>query len=290
MTILDLVSSALKEDLGQGDITTDGLGLTKKMGKAKLIAKQDLIISGRDFFSIAVNTLSPETLLHWHFKDGNAVLKGQNVCTIEGNLVPLLKSERVGLNFLQKFSGIATLTSQFVAASRKKPWTVSFFNALTSDSSTYTQILDTRKTTPLYRTYERQAVRNGGGRNHRFNLNDAILIKDNHIVLSGGISNAVNSIRESLPEHKIEVEASSLEQVLECVHLKVDRILLDNMSNQELINSLRVIPNSIETEASGNMSIERVKEIADYGLTYISVGAITHSAPVADLSLQFHWN
>ncbi len=154
---------------------------------------------------------------------------------------------------------------------------------------TRTRILDTRKTTPLYRELEKKAVTHGGGLNHRFNLSDAVLVKDNHISLAGGITNAVERIRNNC-DFKIEVEASSLEQVKECVALNIDRILLDNMNNELLAEVLRHIPPHIKTEASGNMSLERVKSVADLNVDFISVGALTHSAPNADISLLFDWN
>lgn len=272
MNLFDLIKAALKEDMPTGDLTTESLALVPRPGRAKLIAKADLVLSGAAAFEQTIHALEPHARLKWHFEEGDSILKGQIVCTIQGDLIQILKAERVSLNFLMHLSGIATLTSQYVNLVK----------------GTKCKILDTRKTTPGYRDLEKRAVVHGGGENHRINLSTAILIKDNHIAVMKGITKAVERTREhcALP---IEVEASSLEDVKECVALGIHRILLDNMSNEVLTEALKLIPPTVMTEASGNMNLERVSSVAKLGLDYISVGALTHSAPSADLSLMFDW-
>lgn len=272
MTLLELIKASLKEDMPSGDLTTESLALTPRPGRAKLIAKADIVLSGTAAFEQTVHALEPNARLKWHFEEGQNILKGQIVCTLQGDLVQILKAERVALNFLMHLTGIATLTSQFV----KKV------------SGTKCKILDTRKTTPGYRDLEKRAVVHGGGQNHRQNLSAGILVKDNHITVMKGITAAVHRIREhsQLP---IEVEARTLDDVKECIALKVDRILLDNMNNELTAAAVQLIPAEIKIEASGNMNLERVASVAQLGVDYISVGALTHSAPSADLSLMFDW-
>jgi len=272
MHISDLIKAAIKEDMPAGDITTESLAVRPRLGEAILKAKNDLVLSGSVIFEQAIEFLEPNVRIKWLFEEGDLVYKGQTICSIEGDLLQILKAERVALNFLGQLSGIATLTRQFVKAVE----------------GTKTRILDTRKTTPLFRELEKRAVVHGGGLNHRFNLSDAILIKDNHISLMGGITKAVNRIRQH-SDLAIEVEASNLDQVKEAVSLNVQRILLDNMNNETLSNVLAHIPDHIKTEASGNMSLDRVGSVAQLGVDYISVGALTHSAPCADISLLFDW-
>ncbi|MGZ3689933.1 MAG: carboxylating nicotinate-nucleotide diphosphorylase [Pseudobdellovibrio sp.] len=272
MNTLDLIKAALKEDMPSGDVTTESLAMKPKLGEAVLKAKEDLILSGANVFEETMLFLEPQSKIKWQFNEGDLVYKGQNICSIEGDLLQILKAERVALNFIGRLSGIATFTRQFVK----------------EVEGTSTRIIDTRKTTPLLRELEKRAVQHGGGFNHRFNLSDAVLIKDNHISLAGGITKAVSRLRQNcnLP---VEVEASNIEQVKECVGLKVERILLDNMSNETLKQVLEVIPKEIKTEASGNMTVGRVKSVAQLGVDFISVGALTHSAASADMSLLFDW-
>lgn len=272
MNTLDLIKAAIKEDMPSGDVTTESLAMKPKQGEAILKAKEDLILSGANAFEETILFLEPQAKIKWQFNEGDLIYKGQNICAIEGDLIQILKAERVALNFIGKLSGIANLTRRFVK----------------EVENTSTKILDTRKTTPLLRELEKRAVQHGGGYNHRFNLSDAVLIKDNHISLCGGITKAVTRLRQNctLP---VEVEASTLEQVKECVELKVDRILLDNMNNEMLKMALALIPKNIQTEASGNMTIDRVKSVAQLGVHFISVGALTHSAATADVSLLFDW-
>lgn len=272
MTIDEIIQLALQEDIPFIDITTDNLGVDFHFGRAQLKAKQDLVISGQEFFEKTVKAVDPKAQVIWFFKDGQTVLKGQNACTIDGDLLKVLKAERVALNFIGRLSGIATLTRMYVE----------------EVMHTKTKILDTRKTTPLYRSYEKKAVLDGGGDNHRKSLSDMIMLKDNHIALMNGIQNAVVQIRKKTNQPLI-VEASSLTDVSACVTLKVDRILLDNMNNEELKAALAIIPESIQTEASGNMNLARVRSVAELGVDFISIGALTHSAPVADFSLLFDW-
>lgn len=271
-TLMDLIHAALREDMPSGDLTTDSLAVTPRPGRAKLIAKQDMHLSGTTAFEETVMLLEPGAKLKWHFEEGDQVLNKQIICTIQGDLIQILKAERVALNFLMHLSGIATFTSLFV----KKV------------AHTQTKILDTRKTLPAYRELEKKAVTHGGGFNHRMNLSDAIMVKDNHISVMGGITPAVMRIRENT-EKPIEVEARTLKDVEECISLKVNRILLDNMNNEMIAQAVKMTPPEIETEASGNMTLERVASVAETGVNFISVGALTHSAPSADISLMFQW-
>ena len=272
MTLIDLIKAALREDMPRGDLTTDSLALSPRFGQARLIAKEDMILSGTMAFEQTMLALEPGAKVQWHFKEGDLVLERQLICHITGNLIQVLKAERVALNFIGHLSGIATLTRSFVK----------------QVEHTKTRILDTRKTLPGYRELEKRAVFHGGGHNHRYNLSDAILIKDNHIRVAGGLANAVRRIREHSHE-KIEVECATLDDVREAVALKVERILLDNMSNNLIKQALEIVPAGVVTEASGNMRVERVRAVAELGVDFISVGAITHSAPTADVSLLFDW-
>ena len=272
MTLLDLIKAAFKEDMPDGDLTTESLALSGRRGRAKLIAKQDMVLSGTEAFEQSLLVLDPLAKVKWHFEDGATVLNHQILCSIQGDLIQILKAERVALNFLMHLSGIATFTREFVKEVSPHP----------------TKILDTRKTLPGYRDLEKRAVAHGGGHNHRMNLSSAILIKDNHIAVMGSVIEAVTRIRAHSNE-PIEVEARTLDQVKECVDLQVHRILLDNMNNDLLTQALKLIPSAIETEASGNMTLERVNSVAALGLNFISVGALTHSAPSADVSLMFLW-
>ncbi|MGZ3772765.1 MAG: carboxylating nicotinate-nucleotide diphosphorylase [Pseudobdellovibrionaceae bacterium] len=272
MTLLELIRAAIKEDMPNGDVTTESLALKPKQGRARLKAKEDLILSGASAFEQSMLLLEPLCRVKWHFEEGDEILKNQNICTLEGDLIQILKAERVALNFLGHLSGIATLTRRFVK----------------QVEGTKTKILDTRKTTPGFRDLEKRAVIHGGGINHRLNLSSAILIKDNHIAVMGGIKNAVTRVRAN-SDLPIEVEARTLEEVKEAVEMNVQRILLDNMDNEMLKTAMSLIPSEIETEASGNMNLQRVHSVAETGVHFISVGALTHSAPCADVSLIFEW-
>lgn len=274
MTVKDLIIAAFQEDLPQGDITTDNLGVSEKMGFAFLIAKADIKLSGQVLFSESMLHMDPHCQIRWFFKDGDTVLKNQKMASVYGNQLQIIKAERVALNFLGRLSGIATNTHLFV--SRVGP--------------THIKILDTRKTLPGYRMLEKKAVVDGGGHNHRFNLSDAVLIKENHIRLAGGITKAVTAIRKH-KEVSIEVEVTTLNEVNEAIHVGAQRLLLDNMSTDLIQQALEIIPDNILVEASGNMTVERVRELTQFkDLDYVSVGALTHSAPCADISLLFDFN
>lgn len=268
MKLTDLIELAYQEDLPEGDVTTDSLNLTGRLATSKLIAKQDLVLSGSELFSLCFQNRDPESTIKWFFKDSEVVLKGQTVATIRAGNLQTLCAERVALNFLGHLSGIATMTKHFVRATE----------------GTSCKILDTRKTRPLYRALEKQAVRDGGGVNHRMNLSDKVMLKENHLELAGGLEKAVQLLLQQ--NHSfIEVECKNISEVESCVELGIQRILLDNMSNHEMKEALAKIPPTIESEASGNMNLERIEEVAKLGVDYISVGALTHSAPVADFSL-----
>jgi nicotinate-nucleotide pyrophosphorylase (carboxylating) len=272
LSIDERLRLAFQEDLPTGDLTTDTLFSEPHPGRARLVAKEDLVLSHQQLFEKAILFLAPKTTFKWEFDDGDFILEKQTVCVLQGDLVQILRAERVALNFLGCLCGIATLTRCFVNQIK----------------DTECKLLDTRKTTPLLRDLEKAAVLNGGGTNHRMNLSDAILIKENHIRAAGGIRAAVTKINAKI-KLPIEVECSTISEVKEAVSLRVQRILLDNMSNATMAEAVALVPAVIETEASGNITLERVKSVAELGVTYISVGAITHSAPCADLSLLFEW-
>jgi nicotinate-nucleotide pyrophosphorylase (carboxylating) len=269
----DLIQKAFLEDIPHKDLTTTSLKTKDKFGCAQLIAKQDLVLSGSPLFEASLHHLDPGLEVSWQFKPGDEVLDRQILAQISGNLISLIQAERVALNFLGLLSGIATQTSHFVKAC----------------AGTQARILDTRKTIPLYRAFSKQAVIDGGGHNHRMNLSDAILIKENHIAIAGGFRECIKQIR-SQSDQPIEVETKNIHEVQEAVELKVSRIMLDNMSLQEMSRCLELIPESIETEASGNMTLDRIPDVAALGVDFISVGALTHSAKNADFSLIFDWN
>lgn len=273
MNLNQIIHEALKEDMPRGDITTESLGLMPQLGRAQLKAKEDLTLSGALPFEQTMLMLEPGAHIKWHFEEGDQILKNQTICSIEGDLLQILKAERVALNFLGHLTGIATMTNRFVKAV----------------AGTKTKILDTRKTTPLLREFEKKAVIHGGGLNHRLNLSAAILLKDNHITVMGGIESALKRVKENsnLP---IEIEVKNLDEVRQAITHNPHRLLLDNMTNDALKEALKIIPQTIETEASGNMTLDRVRSVAEIGVNYISVGALTHSAPCADVSLLFDWS
>lgn len=269
MTLKDLVQLSLKEDMPDGDVTTDAMELGDRPGRARLVAKEDLILSGVEPFMEVWRQLDSRVTVKWQFEPGQLVWAKQTIALIQGPLGVLLKGERTALNFLGHLCGIATLTRCFVQ----------------KVEHTGCKILDTRKTTPLLRSLEKAAVRHGGGQNHRASLSDRILIKDNHIQAAGGIRQAIAKAKAN-GAGPIEVECASVTDVEEAVKAKVEWILLDNFDDSGLKAALGLIPPSIKTEASGNMKLERVQRVAEMGVTAISVGALTHSAPVADISLE----
>jgi nicotinate-nucleotide pyrophosphorylase (carboxylating) len=268
-----LVRLALEEDLGSGDITSRLVVPETHRSQARIIAKQDtLVLSGVEPARMAFRLVDPEVRQDWLKGEGDLVTRGEAVCELAGRARSLLAAERVALNFLQRLSGIATLTRRFVEAA----------------SSHQAKITDTRKTTPLWRALEKAAVRSGGGANHRFGLYDAILIKDNHIAAAGGIAKAVALARQGAPHlMKIEVEVTDLAGVEEALSAGADVIMLDNMNLSAMAQAVRRVAGRVPLEASGGVNLTNVREIAATGVDYISVGALTHSAPAVDLSLEF---
>jgi len=273
MNIHDLIQMAIKEDIPNGDLTTQLLHSTPKQGRANLLAKEDIVVSGLELFEESLKAFGDKISFEWFFREGDLALRGQSICLLTGDLISILSLERIALNFIGHLSGVATLTRCFVNEIK----------------DTQCQILDTRKTIAGYRHFEKLAVCHGLGKNHRMNLSEAILIKDNHIRLVGGITTAIQQIKKKshLP---IEIEVTNLEETKEAVEAGAQRILLDNMDLNTLKLALEIIPQKLQTEASGNMSLENIKAVANLGVQFISVGAITHSAPCADLSILFDWD
>lgn len=267
----ELIWMALKEDITSEDITTNAIMREDKQGQAQLLCKQDGVIAGLEVFERVFQLLDEKTQVEFYFKDGDRVKNGDLLATVTGDIRTILSGERVALNYLQRMSGIATHTRQLVD--------------LLGDAKT--KLLDTRKTTPNMRIFEKYAVKVGGGTNHRYNLSDGILIKDNHIGAAGGIKKAVEMAKEYAPfVRKIEVEVESLEQVEEALDAGADIIMLDNMDNATMKKAVAVIDGRAETECSGNVTAERVKDIIETGVDYVSCGALTHSSPIMDVSLK----
>jgi len=269
--IKSVIDYALKEDIGSGDITTNLLIPIDLQTKATMVAKSAGIIAGLDVAKYVFRTLSPDIIWKAFVNDGDKVEKGDLILEITGSYRALLTGERLALNFLQRMSGIATMTADFV-------------NAI---SGYKTKILDTRKTVPGLRLLDKYAVMIGGGTNHRIGLYDMVLIKDNHIKVAGGISKAVAQIKKSLPDGiKIEVETTTIEEVNEALAAGVDVIMLDNMTSITMADSVKIINGRAKVEASGNMTLERLKEVAATGVDYISIGALTHSVVAFDISMN----
>lgn len=266
-----LIRKALSEDIGTGDITSEFLDLHHKSSQAFLIAKAPGILAGLEIAFQTFRLLDPNARCVAYKKDGDHLNKGDEIAKIEGLSTALLQAERVALNFLQRLSGIATLTNAMVE--RIKPYNV--------------RLLDTRKTTPNLRKLEKDAVRVGGGFNHRFGLYDMILIKENHIRAAGSITKAVDEIRKHNATYKVEVEVTNATELEEAVTAQVDRVMLDNMSIDQMEEAVRQFGTLVELEASGNVSLDSIEAIAATGVHYISSGAITHSAPALDVSLLF---
>ena len=271
---LRLIDLALAEDRGPGDWTTRWIVSARTKASAEIVAKEDGVIAGLALASAVFLRLDPRVEFEATVSDGDRVSNGQVVCTIRGPARAILTGERTALNFLQRLSGIATATRRYVDAI----------------AGTRTRILDTRKTTPAWRILEKGAVRAGGGENHRVGLFDMVLIKENHAAIAGGIEEAVRRVRDANTKGlRIEVEARNLDEVRTALDARVDRVLLDNMDTQMIREAVRMIrkrATGVEIEASGNMTLERVREVAEAGVDYISVGAITHSARALDLSLR----
>jgi nicotinate-nucleotide pyrophosphorylase (carboxylating) len=265
----DLVRRALAEDVGSGDITTSATVDGARQARGVLLAKSRCVIAGLDVAAEAFRQLDPDAVIRIHHTDGTLCERGTEIAEVHGRVAALLTAERTALNFLQRMTGIATLTHAFVEAAAGR-----------------TTILDTRKTTPLMRTLEKYAVRAGGGVNHRFGLADGILIKDNHVRLAGGVCHAVARMRASAPSLPIEVEAQSLNEVADALQAGADIVLLDNLSTLEIVEAVRQCRGRAKTEISGGVTLARIGELAETGADYISIGALTHSAPAADLSFE----
>lgn len=266
-----LILEALKEDISSEDVSTNAVIRTAVQGEADLICKQDGIIAGLEVFRRVFELLDADTEAELYCKDGDEVKRGQLLGHIRGDIRVLLSGERVALNYLQRMSGIATYTRSVAKLLE----------------GTRTKLLDTRKTTPNMRIFEKYAVRVGGGYNHRYNLSDGVLLKDNHISAAGGVARAVKMAREYAPfVRKIEVETENLDMVREAVEAGADIIMLDNMSPEEMGEAIRIIDGRAETECSGNVTKENVERLTKLGVDYISSGALTHSAPILDLSVK----
>lgn len=267
----DYILRALKEDITSEDVSTNAVMPQKKQGAAQLICKANGIICGLEVFERTFSLLDSDFRFETEVKDGDAVKSGQLLGTLFGDIRALLSGERTALNYLQRMSGIATVTSEYAKEL----------------AGTKTVLLDTRKTTPNMRPFEKYAVTVGGGKNHRYNLSDGVLLKDNHIGAAGSVSKAIKMAREYAPfVRKIEIETETLEQVREALDAGADIIMLDNMDNATMKKAVEMIGTKAQTECSGNVTKERLKEIAEIGVDFVSSGALTHSAPVLDVSLK----
>ena len=266
-----LLMEALQEDISSEDVTTNAVMKEAVPGEVDLIAKQDGIIAGLEVFRRVFQLLDEKTETEFFCRDGEQVTNGQLMGKVRGDIRVLLSGERVALNYLQRMSGIATYTRSLVSLLE----------------GTKIKLLDTRKTTPNMRIFEKYAVRTGGGQNHRYNLSDGILLKDNHIGAAGGVREAVRLAKEYAPfVRKIEVETENLEMVKEAVEAGADIIMLDNMSPEEMKEAVRLIDGRAKTECSGNVTRENISRLVDIGVDYISSGALTHSAPILDISMK----
>ena len=267
----DHVKSALMEDIGYGDITTENLAGENDFLKAELNTRSEGILCGCDVFTTVYKILSDDVKIKFYFKDGDKIKKGDKIADIEGPAKDLLMGERVSLNYIQRMSGIATETRKYQDA-------IAPYNA---------KIVDTRKTTPNFRAFEKYSVKIGGGALHRFNLSDCAMIKDNHIKLAGSLTNAVNKLRQNISHaHKIEVECDTLDQVKEAVDAKADIIMLDNMPVETMRKAVEIINHQAIVEASGNVNLSTVNAIASTGVDIISSSAIVAKAPTLDSALD----
>jgi len=267
------IRSFLDEDIGRGDLTSESIFDTDESGSACLVARESFVVAGVESVAALVfQTQNQAIVTEAAVADGVSVCSGDILLSIDGPVIDLLKAERVALNLLQRLSGIATLTASFVEKVKGYP----------------VQICDTRKTTPGLRVFEKYAVAAGGGRNHRYNLTDGILIKDNHIAACGSIKKAVEKIREQVPHTlRIEVETDTLDHVRECLDSGVDIIMLDNMSPAMMAEAVNIIEGKSIVEASGGVTLETVEAIAKTGVDLISIGALTHSAPACDIGMDW---
>lgn len=267
----ELILMALKEDITSEDITTNSVMSAYQKGEVELICKQDGVIAGLDVFKRVFELLDDKTEFEIKYSDGDEVKNGDLVGIVRGDIRVLLSGERTALNYLQRMSGIATYTRSIADLLK----------------GSNTKLLDTRKTTPNMRVFEKYAVKVGGGCNHRYNLSDGILLKDNHIGAAGGVKEAVKMAREYAPfVRKIEVEVENLEMLKEALDAGADIIMLDNMSVEDMKKAVEMTAGKAETECSGNVTKENIARLTDIGVDYISSGALTHSAPIMDLSLK----
>ena len=266
-----LILSALREDITSEDVSTNSVTPERQAGCADLIYKEDGIICGLEIFARVFTLLDPSTRVDLLAKDGDAVTKGQLLATVNGDIRTILSGERTALNYLQRMSGVATYTHNVAALLE----------------GTSIKLLDTRKTTPNNRLFEKYAVRVGGGNNHRYNLSDGVLLKDNHIGAAGGVRQAIEMAKAYAPfVRKIEVEVETLEMVREAVDAGAHIIMLDNMTHEQMEEALRIIDGRAEVEISGNVTKENIERIKDLNVNYISSGALTHSSPILDVSLK----
>ena len=266
-----LIRMALQEDITSEDVSTNAVMRSAVKGTVDLIAKEDGIIAGLDVYARVFQILDEKTEISFNFKDGEAVKKGDFLGTVIGDIRVLLSGERVALNYLQRMSGIATYTKQV--------------SKLLEGSKV--TLLDTRKTTPNCRVFEKYAVRIGGGCNHRYNLSDGVLLKDNHIGAAGSVAKAVAMAKEYAPfVRKIEIEVETMEQVKEAVEAGADIIMLDNMTPEMMKEAVELIAGRAQTECSGNITKENIAKILETGVNFVSSGALTHSAPILDISMK----
>jgi len=265
------IKLALEEDINSEDVTTNSVMDKYQKGEVQLLCKQDGIIAGLCVFERVFKLLDPSTEVDFMVKDGDEVKKGELMAVVRGDIRVLLSGERTALNYLQRMSGIATYTNSVAKLLE----------------GTKTTLLDTRKTTPCMRIFEKYAVKVGGGHNHRYNLSDGILLKDNHINAAGGVKEAIAAAKIYAPfVRKIEVETENLDMVRDAVEAGADIIMLDNMTPDEMAEAIRIINGRAETECSGNITKENIKTITSLGVDYVSSGALTHSAPILDISLK----
>ena len=267
----DIILQALREDITFEDVSTASVCPNPRTAEVQLIAKAEGVIAGLDVFARAFALLDPATRVEATVADGDVVSAGQHLATVYGDARVLLAGERVALNFLQRMSGIATYTRRMATALE----------------GTDTVLVDTRKTTPCLRVFEKAAVEIGGGRNHRYNLSTAVMLKDNHIDAAGGVTQAIEAARAHASfTCTVEVECENLEMVREAVEAGADIIMLDNMAHDDMAEAIALIGGRAKTEASGNVDAENIRALADLGVDFISSGALTHSAPILDLSLK----
>lgn len=266
-----LILSALREDITSEDVSTNCVMPEAKEGQADLICKQDGVICGLDVFARVFTLLDADTKIEFYVKDGDKVTNGQLLGVVKGDIRVILSGERTALNYLQRMSGVATYTRNMVS--------------LLEGSSI--KLLDTRKTSPNNRIFEKYAVRVGSGNNHRYNLSDGVLLKDNHIGAAGSVTRAIEMAKEYAPfVRKIEIETETLSQVKEAVEAGADIIMLDNMTHEQMKEAMEIIAGRAEVEVSGNVTAESIARLTDLGVDYVSSGALTHSAPIMDLSLK----